>query len=303
MAPAAVFSVEGADAFRLWVAAQNVGDEARWGRTALKQASQDLKDWRSFLRFMLANMAAEPARVAPGEVQALDQLALCKAATVRGEWMAHMAAGRFNQAMQALTGFRLWASAEWFELNKRTLYCARDDSLELLSTQWALQQVFDLFCHMLAPVVPFSAEEAYLTWPQHPDASVFVGVVPDWKAEMTSAARQVETNLAWRRGLLPLVEKARGLVEKGVPVALAFGTDVPVDFDEDRLREWFPNTFPRLGGSADEFVEHVASTSGQVLAGRAAPAYAPVRCDRCRGYFRKSSVVNGLCAQCVHESD
>lgn len=302
MAPAAVFAVEGADAFRLWVAAQNVGDEARWGRTALKQASQDLKDWRSFLRFMLANMAAAPERVAPCQLQALDQLALFKAAAVRDEWMGHMTGGRFNQAMQALTGFRLWASAEWFELNKRTLYCAREDSPVLRSTQWALQQVFDLFCHMLAPVVPFSAEEAYLAWPQHPEVSVFVGVVPGWKVEMTSAARQVETNLAWRRGLLPLVERARGLVEKGVPVALAFGAEAPADFDEDRLREWFPNTFPRLGGTADEFVEHVAGSGGRVLAGRAAPAYVPVRCDRCRGYFRKSTVETGLCVQCVHES-
>jgi isoleucyl-tRNA synthetase len=301
MAPAAVFAAEGADAFRLWVTAQNVGDEARWGRTALKQASQDLKDWRSFLRFMLANMAAEPAHVAPVDLQPLDQLAMHKAAAARDEWFAHMSAGRFNQAMQTLTTFRLWASAEWFELNKRTLYCARGDSTALQSTQWALQQVFDLFCHLLAPAVPFSAEEAYLAWPQHPDASVFVGVVPMWQAEATSAVHEVEANLMWRRGLLPLVEKARGLVEKGVPVSLAFRSAAPENFDENLLRDWFPNTFPRLDGAAEEFVEHVEDLQTKVLAGRAAPAYAPVRCDRCRGYFANTALRGGLCTQCEHE--
>jgi isoleucyl-tRNA synthetase len=301
MAPAAVFAVEGADAFRLWVAAQNVGDEARWGRTALKQASQDLKDWRSFLRFMLANMAEEPSSEAPADLQSLDQLALHKAASAREEWSVHMAAGRFNQAMQVLTGFRLWASADWFELNKRSLYCARSDNPALRSTQWALQQVFDLFCHMLAPVVPFSAEEAYLAWPQHPDVSVFVGVVPGWQVPSTQAVRKVEADLAWRRGLMPLVERARGLVEKGVPVALAFGTDAPAGFDENLLREWFPNTFPRLGGDTDEFVEYVREAGTGVVAGRAAPAYAPARCDRCRGYFRTSSLSGALCSQCTRE--
>lgn len=301
MAPAAVFAEEGADAFRLWVAAQNVGDEARWGRTSLKQASQDLKDWRSFLRFMLANMAGEPVGEAPVDLLPLDQLALHKAACVRGEWHTHMAAGRFNQAMQVLNSFRLWASTDWFELNKRTLYCAHDGSNALKSTQWALQRVFDLFCHMLAPVVPFSAEEAYLAWPQHPDASVFVGVVPAWEAAATPAAREVEANLVWRRALLPLVEKARGLVEKGVPVALAFGRDVPQGFDEDVLREWFPNTFPRLGGRPDEFSAHVVDTEKGVLAGRAAPAYSPVRCDRCRGYFPLAAVRVGLCGKCEDE--
>lgn len=301
MAPATVFATEGADAFRLWVAAQNVGDEARWGRTALNQASQDLKDWRSFLRFMLANMAAEPADCEPVELQPLDQLALLKAARAREEWVSHMPAGRFNQAMQTLTAFRLWASAEWFELNKRSLYCARNDSAALQSTQWALQQVFDLFCHMLAAVVPFSAEEAYLAWPQHPDVSVFVGVVPVWDVDESLAMRQVEANLAWRRSLLPLVEKARGLVEKGVPVSLAFGTGAPAGFDEDVLREWFPNTFPRLGGGKDEFSEHVEDVQAGVVAGRAAPAYVPARCDRCRGYFSNVALTGGLCVQCHHE--
>lgn len=301
MSPADVFAKEGADVFRLWVSAQSVGDEARWGRTALKQANQDLKDWRSFLRFMLANMAEAPNGVSGGALQPLDQLALHKAATARDEWAVHMAAGRYNQAMQVLNAFRLWASTEWFELNKRTLYCSRDDDAVLVSLQWSLQEVFVLFCRLLAPVLPFSVEEAYLAWPQHPDVSVFVGVVPSWAYPATAATGELEQALAWRRSLLPLVEKARSLVEKGVPVALSFRGATSFGLDEDALREWFPNTYPRLDGSAADFETHVEDAEKGVFAGRAAPAFLPVRCVRCRGYFQQPFGAAGLCLRCEVE--
>lgn len=301
MSPADVFAKDGADAFRLWVAAQNVGDESRWSRTALKQANQDLKDWRSFLRFMLANMMTAPAASSPLQLQPLDRLALVKAAGARDEWAVLMSTGRYNQAMQVLNGFRLWASTEWFELNKRTLYCARDEDVVLQSLQWSLQQVFLLFCRLLAPVLPFSVEEAYLAWPQHPDVSVFVGTVPQWSFVANDETAQVDEALAWRRNLLPLVEKARALVEKGVPVALGFGGEVPFDFDEDDLRNWFPNTYPRAGGVAEDFVAHVQAGAPVVVAGRAAPAYQPVRCARCRGYFQTGLGNDGVCARCETE--
>ena len=303
MTPAAVFAKEGADAFRLWVCAQKVGDEARWGKTALKQASQDLKDWRSFLRFMLANMAASPNQGAPSELQALDQLALSKAAAARDEWSAHMAGGRFNQAMQTLSAFRLWSSTEWFELNKRTLYCARDDDAALLSVQWALQQVFVLFCGMLAPVLPFAVEEAYLAWPQHPEVSVFVGVVPSWDFPASPATAAVEESLAWRRRLLPLVEKGLSLVEKGagVPVALGFAGRAPKGFTDDKLREWFPGTYTRLQGVQEDFSAFVVDEAAGVVAGRVGAAYQPVRCGRCRGYFERAFGPRGMCEQCEAE--
>lgn len=302
MAPAAVFAKEGADAFRLWVCAQNVGDEARWGKTALKQASQDLKDWRSFLRFLLANMAQGVNTPVPAdELTPLDQLARVKAAQARDEWLANMQSGRFNQAMQALNGFRLWASTDWFEMAKRTLYCAKDDNVKLTSMQWTLQEVFTMFVRMLAVALPFAAEEAYLAWPAHPDTSVFVGVVPMWSACDNAQTQFAKEALVWRRALLPLVERARGLLEKGTPVALGFKGATPFGFDENDLREWFPNTYPRLDGATADFEQSVEDEKLDVVAGRAAPAYAPHRCARCRGYFKSSFATSGMCLECESE--
>jgi len=302
MTPDAVFAREGADGFRLWVCAQNVGDEVRVSTAAMKQASCDLKDWRSFLRFLLANMAQAPVSVPCVALTPMDRVALRKAAAARDEWAGHMRNGKFNQALQALSAFRLWASTEWFELNKRMLYCARDEDLALQSMQRALQQVFVLFCRMLAPVLPFAAEEAYLAWSGHADASVFVGVVPDWHVDEDADMERVQRALAWRRALMPLVEKARDAVPRGEPVSLGFGGSAPFGFDERSLREWFPNMYAMPDGTTAHFESAIVGADLNVVVGRAASAYRPVRCARCRGYFSAGFGAAGVCRQCEAET-
>jgi len=310
MTPEAVFAREGADGFRLWVCAQNVGDEVRVSTAAMKQASHDLKDWRSFLRFLLANMAQVPvspsATGSPVALAPMDRYALHKAATARDEWAGHMRNGKFNQALQALSAFRLWASTEWFELNKRMLYCARDEDPALQGMQWALQQVFVLFCRMLAPVLPFAAEEAWLAWSGHADASVFVGVVPDWQFAEDAETALVQRALAWRRTLLPLVEKVRDTVPRGEPVSLAFNGGTPFGFDEGTLRAWLPNLHVMPDGTTAHFESAIVGPDPTVVVGRAASAYRPLRCARCRGYFSASVAASfataGVCPQCEAET-
>lgn len=297
--PKAVFNKEGADAFRLWVCAQNVGDEARWGKTALKQATQDVKDWRSFLRFMLANMQQLQNCEQP-ELTQMDKLALSKAAQARDAWVEHMKTGKFNQAMLELNAFRLWSSTEWFELAKRMLYCAKDGDKSLVSMQWALQEVFVLFTRMLAVVVPYAAEEAYLAWPNHPEESVFVGTLPLWSANCESM--ELKSALTWRKNLLPLVERARAYVEKGTPVTLAFeSTKLPSQVTTDVLRDWFGTCYVDVNLPEEAFSEFLVDSDMGVRAGKTTVTYQPYRCNRCRTYFGKPLSSNSLCEQCVLE--
>lgn len=298
--PAAVFKKEGADAFRMWVCAQNVGDESKWGKTALKQATQDVKDWRSFLRYLLANMAKAVNETCPVDLSEMDRLALSKAAQARDNWCEHMQAGRFNQALQELNGFRLWASTEWFELGKRMLYCAADSDSQLRSMQWSLQEVFVLFTRMLAVVMPFAAEEAYQAWANHPDSSVFLGVLPHWN--YGSVSPTLPDALAWRKCVLPLVEKARSFVEKGTPVTVAFNADsVPKVVTSQMLRDWFGTCYATVGLPLDAFEDHVTDESLGVVAGRSSVDYKPYRCARCRTYYRNALNAEGLCTQCETE--
>jgi len=295
-----VFAKHGADVFRLWVCSQDVGDEMKWSATSLQQATQDAKDWRSFLRFQLANMDNNAATPRPQWMRPLDLLALHKLSKVTRQWRVLMEGGRFNQALSCLVQFRQWASAEWFDLSKRTLYCAKDGNAELASVQWALRTAFLQCAQMLGTVMPFACEEAYLAWPGHPKASLFLHTL-EQENEPAVADQATEDLLAWRRRLLPLVERARKLVEKGSPVCLVFaGTQN--GSDERKLRELFPTCFVIHGDEAAlEQWEEEQHAGALVRAGRARPDKAPHRCGRCRGFFRSLATGNCLCKQCVEE--
>lgn len=300
--PKLIFARHGADVFRLWVCGQYVGDEMKWSKTSLQQSTQDAKDWRSFLRFQLANMEDDAAAPRPAVMRPLDLLALRKLAAVRGEWRGLMEAGRFNHALTCLSRFRQWASAEWFDLSKRTLYCAQDGNAELASVQWALRKSFLLCAQMLGTVMPFACEEAYLAWPGHPLSSLFLHELEELPASvMDEAQRDVDGLLTWRRGLLPLVERARGLVDKGTPVCLVF-QGAPDEARERQLRELFPGCFviQEETGSALERWEEETAGGTWVRAGRPVTGAGPHRCGRCRGFFR-ALPETALCSQCAGE--
>jgi isoleucyl-tRNA synthetase len=236
-----------------------------------------------------------------------------------------MDGGRFYQALACLAQFRQWASAEWFALSKRTLYCAPEGSADLASVQWALRESFLLCAQMLATMMPFACEEAYLAWPGHPRTSLFLHALPaqDERSAMDAALCDAESMLAWRRSLLPLVERARALVEKGTPVCLAFG-GVPDPHGEARLRALFPGCLVLQGEHAHALAAWEAGPAGAtvtvpVRAGK--PARVPQRCERCRDYVSANDVgtndvsandvsandvrgecdARGLCHQCVAE--
>ncbi|MDM5180041.1 class I tRNA ligase family protein [Massilia sp. DJPM01] len=301
----ALFAKSGADVFRLWVCSQDVGDEMKWSATSLKQATQDARDWRSFLRFHLANMEGNPDAARPDSLRDLDRLASRKLQEARRQWQACMEAGRFYQALTCLAQFRQWASAEWFELSKRTLYCAKAGDAGLASVQWALRESFLWCAQMLATVMPFACEEAYLAWPAHPRASLFLHELAeqDQQPDMDPALLHTEAMLAWRRSLQPLVERARGLVDKGTPVCLAFEGDHDRQ-SEDQLRALFPGCFVLLGENANALDAFEAGPPGDavpVRAGRSVAAFRPHRCDRCRDYLRGALDHHGLCRQCAAE--
>ena len=302
--PRLVFAKHGADVFRLWVCGQHVGDEMKWSKTSLQQATQDAKDWRSFLRFQLANMEDDAMAPRPPAMRPLDSLALHKLAVTHREWRAAMDAGRFNHALSCLSQFRQWASAEWFDLSKRTLYCAQDGDAGLASVQWALRSVFLQCAQMLATVMPFACEEAYLAWPGHPLSSLFLHELdqPVPPAGLDEMQQEADSLLTWRRALLPLVERARGLVDKGSPVCLLFEGDRN-EVREKQLREFFPGCYvlQEKTGAALQRWEEESNSGTWVRAGKTQAGAAPHRCGRCRGFFRTLLLHSALCEQCARE--
>src|SRR5438477_9004425 len=77
-------------------------------------------------------------------------------------------------------------SSLYVDITKDRMYCDAPDSPRRRATQMAMHRIFDAICRLLAPILVFTAEEAwgYLD----PEQSVHLEVFPDCRAGAPPAA-------------------------------------------------------------------------------------------------------------------
>lgn len=196
-----LFEEHGADALRLWSLSQTMGQDVVWSKKSFEHAKGELRDWRNFLRFLLAHAAPGPDT----DSSDLTHLALRKAAEAREGWLDGFERGQPHAALAALAAFRRWASSSWFELSKRALYC-QADGRRLAERKASLWLVLRLFAPMLSAFMSLSVEQALAvlstsdpSWKHLPDDHQFD----------SAAACRAESSLAWREEMHKKIEAER----------------------------------------------------------------------------------------------
>ncbi len=72
-------------------------------------------------------------------------------------------------------------SSLYVDITKDRLYCDSPDSPRRRATQFAMSMVFDSLCRLLAPILAFTADEAWGYF--RPDGSVHLQLLPETDAE------------------------------------------------------------------------------------------------------------------------
>jgi len=172
-APQDVMRNAGADILRMWVCAADYADDLRIGAEILKTTVDTYRKLRNTLRWMLGNLAHfHPAdRIAPGAVPE----ALPEALPELERLMLHRLAELDRLVCQAYADFdykRIFAalnafmtvdlSAFYFDIRKDALYCDPYSSAKRRSCLTVLDHLFRATVCWLAPMLCFTAEEAWL---------------------------------------------------------------------------------------------------------------------------------------------
>ena len=184
VAPGEVIKKYGADVLRLWVASTDYRDDVRVGDEILAGLAEGYRKIRNTIRWALGNLDGfDPARdaVPVEELEPIDRWAVGRLA----EWVAKVkrayADYEFHLAYHAT--IQLCAvdlSAQYFDVIKDRLYTGRKDGKPRRSAQTALHLVAGDLVRMLAPVLSFTAEEAWGFLPGAPGVdSVFLAGFPD----------------------------------------------------------------------------------------------------------------------------
>jgi isoleucyl-tRNA synthetase len=204
VAPQDVIKSSGADILRMWVCASDYADDLRIGPEILKTTADTYRKLRNTIRWMLGSLAHfhSDDGVAVADMPELERLMLHRLAEI--DTQVRRAYGEFDykRIFAALSGFMtVDLSAFYFDIRKDTLYCDPISSATRKACLTVLDQVFRATVTWLAPMLPFTAEEAWLARTPSAEGSVHLALFPDmpasWRdealAEKWSKVRQVRS--------------------------------------------------------------------------------------------------------------
>ncbi|MGB8964109.1 MAG: isoleucine--tRNA ligase [Candidatus Cybelea sp.] len=157
----------GADVLRLWAASVEPIDDVRFGPTVIDQVGRVYRNIRNRMRFMLSNLYDFAAAdvVAREAMEPIDRLA-CNVADAFVANVKHAYDGcQIHDAYLQIVDFESGMSTLYFDGLKDPLYSRAAADPRRRSAQSALLYVLTRFLTALAPVLSFTAEEAWQSLP------------------------------------------------------------------------------------------------------------------------------------------
>ena len=194
VAPQEVIKDSGADILRLWVAASDYSDDLRIGKEILKTFVETYRKLRNTIRWMLGSLhhyRPEEA-VDPQDMPELERFILHRLAELDASVREAYARFDYKRVVALLNGFMTSdLSAFYFDVRKDTLYCDPQSSLARRSALTVIDRCFDCVVAWLAPILCFTAEEAWLERRPGSDGSVHLETFPEipaaWRDEDLAA--------------------------------------------------------------------------------------------------------------------
>ncbi|MGH9403948.1 MAG: isoleucine--tRNA ligase [Terriglobia bacterium] len=163
--PEEVIKTHGAEILRLWAASVDFREDVVISPDILARLSESYRKLRNTFRYCLANLTdfkPETQAVAVYEMEEIDAWALARAAQVIEQVQAAYDGFEFHRVYRALTDFAtVDLSAFYFDILKDRLYTAPPRSLRRRSGQTALYHILDALLRAAAPLLSFTADEAW----------------------------------------------------------------------------------------------------------------------------------------------
>ncbi|MFN7176367.1 MAG: class I tRNA ligase family protein, partial [Thermaurantiacus sp.] len=233
----------------------------------------------------------EAERVAPGEMPDLERHILSRLAVLDAELDQHLEDHGYSRYMQAILDFTVRdLSAFLFDIRKDSLYCDAPQSLRRRSYRTLLSFLFDWLATRLAPVLVFTAEEAWEN--RGHEGSVhhqtFARADPAWQD------LALDKRFERLRELRGLVTAAIEPLRRDKAIGSSLEADVTLETDAETAASLEPEAFAELC--------IVASVEVQAGSGEDRVMVAPSmhsRCARCWRHLPDVASDTGLCTRCA----
>lgn len=165
ISPKQIIQKYGADIIRLWVMASDYSEDLRVGEAILKHQTDAYRRFRNTLRFILGNLNQFDKAKEYVDYDSLPELE---------KWVCHRLHEIDAQIREDVNNFKFHhiytivhnfcavdLSALYFDIRKDCLYCDHPESLKRRAARTTLDLIFNYLIRWLAPMLCFTAEEAW----------------------------------------------------------------------------------------------------------------------------------------------
>jgi isoleucyl-tRNA synthetase len=310
--PQKVSDTLGAEILRLWVASTDYSGELSLSDEILKRVTEAYRRIRNTLRFLLANLAdfdIASHAVKPADMVEIDRYALARAA----QWQAEMTAAYERYEFHpVVSGLQTFCSEDlggfYLDVLKDRLYTTAATSIARRSAQTALWHITQSLVKIMAPVMSFTAEEAWplvdpKAWAEQGE-TVFTQTwhefahVADADALLAKWSRLRD----WRGEVMRSIEAVRstGTIGSSLQAEVDVAADGPL-YDDlaslgDDLRFVLITSAARLSRGAP-------ASDAEIAVGRISVTPSPHRkCERCwhwRADTGACPIHPALCTRCM----
>jgi len=286
----------GADLLRLWVSSVNFTDDVPFSEEIFTRLSDAYRRIRNTLRILLANLHDDdPSHPpAPESLTFVDRWILARLQEVVATCREAYDALEFHRVYHTINQFcAVDLSSLYVDITKDRLYCDPGSSGRRRATQFAMRQVFDALTRLLAPILAFTAEEAWGYFDTSSSVHLQRFPEPDPQWANPNAVGEMERLLAIRARISQAVEK----VQKAGAIGSALEARVRVTAP--------PSEFPLLESLGGDLEELFILSDLEIAAGGEAGVEVEktphLRCERCwrhREDVGRSAGHPTLCARC-----
>jgi isoleucyl-tRNA synthetase len=215
--PGEITSRNGAEILRLWVAMLNYKEDARFSQETLQRLAEAYRKIRNTWRFILGNIDdynPDKDEVSSQDMLGFDRWILEKWSQMGKKILKSYEAFEYHVIYHTVYNFfTIELSSLYLDVLKDRLYCSSKDSLMRKSAQTALFRILKTTLIMLAPLLPFTTEEAWEALPKHSNQSASVHLESFLRFEETwldlPEFREWENLIDIRETVLKELETAR----------------------------------------------------------------------------------------------
>lgn len=239
--PNEIVKQSGAEILRLWAAAVDYTEDMRCSKEILDRVTDAYRKIRNTLRYALGNLDGfnpESETVSLSEMLEIDRWALASFDKAAEKILKGYETYDFQMVYQTIYNLcTVTLSARYFDIIKDRLYIYAPNSRERRSAQTALFEITDKMCRLLAPVLAFTADEAFENLPNQNLASVHLAEFPRISgADNTELLTNWERIFTIRDEVLKRLEEARTAKEIGSGLE----AKVVLTVDKDTMRFLLP---------------------------------------------------------------